>query len=248
MSKAELGFGENFMPDLSLTCAICKGECDESMIFESLKVWRDPVARSGPENMATDEWLFRQGGEEPLLRLYEWAGDWVSLGYFQSLSEARVIFGGDLKYVRRWTGGGIVDHRADSTYTLVIPRSEELAGSRGSESYCAIHKAVAACLQGGGQACDLATEDSKSDSKACFERPVQWDLLATGGGKLAGAGQRRGREGILHQGSVAAPMEILAGLAACLAGEFEEVEFFNMSGLDELVRRYEQDEWLMRVP
>lgn len=236
------------MRELSLTCAICKRECDERMIFERLKVWRDPVARSGPENMAIDEWLFRQAGEVPILRFYEWSGDWVSLGYFQSLAEARGIFGEELSYVRRWTGGGIVDHRADSTYTLVIPRSEDLAGSRGSESYCAIHKAVAVCLQREGQACELASEDSEKDSNACFEKPVQWDLLSTEGGKLAGAGQRRGREGILHQGSAEAPMEMLAGLGDCLAGSCEAVEFVDFPGLAELVTCYERSEWLTRVP
>jgi len=218
------------------------------MIFERLKVWRDPVARSGPENMAIDEWLFRQAGGVPVLRLYEWSGDWVSLGYFQSLAEARGIFGEDANYVRRWTGGGIVDHRADSTYTLVIPRSEDLAGSRGSESYCAIHKAVAACLQRGGQACELASEDSGKDSNACFEKPVQWDLLSVDGGKLAGAGQRRGREGILHQGSVAAPMEGLAGLGDYFAENCELVKFGRFPGLDELVVRYERGDWLTRLP
>ncbi len=236
------------MPDLSLTCDICKRECDESMIFERLKVWRDPIARSGQVNMAIDEWLFRQNAAVPVLRLYEWAGDWVSLGYFQGLAEAKGIFGETPKYVRRWTGGGIVDHRSDTTYTLVIPRCEALADSRGSESYCAIHRAVAACLQNQGKACDLACDDSERETNACFEKPVQWDLLLPEGVKLAGAGQRRGREGILHQGSVATSIDLLVGLGGFLGVECEEVEFDQFDGLQALVARYEQSDWLARVP
>ena len=172
----------------------------------------------------------------------------MSLGCFQSLAEARGIFGDTPRYVRRWTGGGIVDHRADCTYTLVIPKSEPLAGSRGSESYCAIHKAVAACLQREGQVCELASEDSNQSSNACFEKPVQWDLLSGEGGKLAGAGQRRGREGILHQGSVAAGMTEMSGLGECLAKRCERMEFELPSGLGSLIDRYDGLEWLTRVP
>jgi len=79
------------------------------MLFEVLRVWKDSVARSGPENMAVDEWLTSQTAEGPILRIYDWDGDWVSLGYFQSLAEAQRLFGNEVSYVRRWTGGGIVD-------------------------------------------------------------------------------------------------------------------------------------------
>ena len=51
------------------------------MLFEVLRVWKDSVARSGPENMAVDEWLTTQTAEGPILRIYDWDGDWVSLGY-----------------------------------------------------------------------------------------------------------------------------------------------------------------------
>ena len=120
------------------------------MLFENLKVWRDERPRGGPENMAIDEWLMRSVGETAVLRLYFWKGDWVSLGYFQSLAKARQIFGGEPNYVRRWTGGGIVDHRQDLNYTLAIPRSHPLARKRGSDSYCAIHGEIARCLAQGG--------------------------------------------------------------------------------------------------
>ena len=36
------------------------------MLFQKLLVWRDSQARSGPENMAIDEWLMTQLGEVPI--------------------------------------------------------------------------------------------------------------------------------------------------------------------------------------
>jgi lipoate-protein ligase A len=71
------------------------------MLFEKLKVWRDEQSRSGPENMAVDEWLMKSVGDTAVLRLYLWIGDWVSLGYFQSLTDALKIFGEGPEYVRR---------------------------------------------------------------------------------------------------------------------------------------------------
>ena len=50
--------------------------------------WQDPVKRSGPDNMAIDSWLLATA-EEPVLRVYEWKGDWGSVGYFGALSVAR---------------------------------------------------------------------------------------------------------------------------------------------------------------
>lgn len=236
------------MRDLSFTCAIRKTECDERVILKRLKIWRDPEARSGPENMAVDEWLFRNAGEVPLLRLYGWRGDWVSLGYFQSLAAAREIFGIEPQVVRRWTGGGVVDHRADATYTLVIPREEELARRRGSESYGVIHRALAESMRDFGMVCALTGEDSESDSAACFQKPVRCDIIGAEGEKLAGAGQRRGRAGILHQGSVVAPAEAFEKLGPHLADDREEVFFNNLPGLPDLIARYQDTDWLGRIP
>lgn len=218
------------------------------MLFQSLKVWRDEVPKSGPESMAVDEWLMQSVGDTAILRLYSWDGDWASLGYFQSLAEARGIFGEGVNYVRRWTGGGIVDHRQDVTYTLVIPRSHELAGKRGNESYCAIHREIARCLGEGGIACDLTPVDSTHESSACFEKPVAWDLLGEDGRKLAGAGQRRSRQGVMHQGSVAADQESLHELGQFLADECLEFEVGAERPWAERVMKYASSSWLERIP
>ena len=48
----------------------------------------------------------------------------------------------------------------------------------------------------------MIDEDAEADSPACFEKPVAFDIVDGSGRKLAGAGQRRSRRGLLHQGSV----------------------------------------------
>ncbi len=155
--------------------------------------------------MAVDEWLFDRA-ERPLLRIYRWLGDWVSYGYALTESEARQHFpDSGLRYVRRWTGGGVVDHRRDWTYTLVIPGDDPMAGWSAPERYLAIHAAVAATLEAEGIAASLSDGGATTGSDACFSNPVTSDITDSGGGKLAGAGQRLNRNGVLHQGSVLTP-------------------------------------------
>lgn len=168
-------------------------------IFKELLLWIDPVKRTGPEAMAVDEWLL-ETASRPVLRVYGWEGEWASLGYFGKIAEARVLFP-DVGLVRRWTGGGMVDHRADWTYTVVAPQDEPLAAWRGAESYKRIHEALAETLATEGIAASLSSGGDETGAAMCFENPVGHDLLETGR-KLAGAGQRRSRAGLLHQGSV----------------------------------------------
>ena len=119
------------------------------------------------------------------------------------LHDAQLAISG-VQWVRRWTGGGVVDHRADWTYTVVAPTSEPLAHRRGAESYQHLHQALEETLRKEGQAARLSTGAEQTGAALCFENPVPHDLVGGDGRKLAGAGQRRTRQGLLHQGSVAA--------------------------------------------
>lgn len=152
--------------------------------------------------MAVDEWLLAQTLSTPVLRVYEWSGEWGTIGYFGSLTAAQQALPG-LQWVRRWSGGGTVDHRNDWTYTLVLPQSNPIARWKGGLSYAWIHAALARVLAAEGLASALCPDATESTTPLCFERPVEHDLVMPGGSKLAGAGQRRCREGFLHQGSVA---------------------------------------------
>jgi lipoate-protein ligase A len=155
--------------------------------------------------MAIDELLLRDLGNQPVLRVYDWDGAWVSVGYFGDLEAARAEFGPGVSLVRRWTGGGVVDHREDFTYSLVIPPVHPLSKAGRREVYRAVHEGVAAALQACGVKARLVAQDMPGESVHCFEKPVAWDVVAEDGRKLAGAGQRRTRDGFLHQGSVLAP-------------------------------------------
>ncbi|NBV87165.1 MAG: hypothetical protein EBS01_13095, partial [Verrucomicrobia bacterium] len=121
-------------------------------------------------------------------------------GYFQDLAAAQAAHPG-LEIVRRWTGGGNVLHGNDAPYSLIVPRSEPFATRRPADSYCLIHKRLAAALSGIGTAVACIAESLPKQSAECFENPVANDLMQ-GSRKIAGAGQRRTRHGLLHQGSV----------------------------------------------
>ena len=179
---------------------VAHGSC-----FPRLHVIHDPVARPGPMNMALDEVLLGSVGEAVVLRLYDWSEPTVSYGFFEPSAAARRV-AGDRAVVRRWTGGGLVEHGEDLTYSLFVPRSCPFTALRSTESYRWVHAAVATALS----RCDMPAEshDAPVTSpspvgavNACFERPVLHDLVV-GGRKIAGGAQRRNRVGLLHQGSV----------------------------------------------
>ncbi|MCF6311833.1 MAG: hypothetical protein L3J39_05215 [Verrucomicrobiales bacterium] len=180
-----------------------------------LRVWRDDQARCAAMNMALDEVMLREMNESssqlPILRFYDWARPAISIGYFQRWQDTvSEVERAELDWVRRWTGGGRVDHRVDQTYTLVLTRDHPLFYLTPAENYRWVHRCVVQALsQWGAQAVVSDTQQSFSPrgdhSALCFEHPVQFDVVDASGEKLAGAAQRRTRWGLLHQGSVVEP-------------------------------------------
>ncbi|GAA5496817.1 octanoyltransferase LipM [Rubritalea halochordaticola] len=231
------------------------GEAMGVSIFSTLRVWHDPVARTGPENMAVDQLLLEGVSEAPVLRFYAWCRPEVSFGYFESLAEARESFeGDDLEYVRRWTGGGIVDHRVDITYTLVVPREHAVAQMRGAGSYEVIHQAVAEALVLNGVSCKVIQVNEGGGESACFVNPVAFDITDSQGNKLAGAGQKRTRYGLLHQGSVQGVREPESWkealvLALCDHAEsWQPAEELLAKAREVASQRYAQQDWLEKRP
>lgn len=222
-------------------------------IFETLAYWRDERARSGAENMAVDQLLMETVGHHPVLRVYQWSEPTVSFGYFHSLHEAQAAFpctvAHPLTYVRRWTGGGVVDHRADLTYTLVIPRGYPLADERGARSYHLIHQILGQTLKKQGQDVRLVAADESASGPVCFTSPAAYDLADAEGMKIAGAGQRRTRYGLLHQGSLLTALDAgtlgreLASNLADTVRDYAVSESFDEQVALLAAERYGTGEW-----
>lgn len=211
------------------------------VLFAEIVHIADPAPHDGALNMAIDELLLRNA-TAPLVRTYSWARPSVSFGYFGSYAETAAAWP-EHALVRRWTGGGIVCHDHDLTYTLIVPPTESLFTVGIAESYRLVHEAVLAALPGARL---RESRQAESGSGACFENPVQHDLERDGR-KVAGAAQRRTRWGLLHQGSLL--VESAIDLPAALA---KSVRTRNLSA-DELAAaetlaasRYGAVEWLQR--
>jgi lipoate-protein ligase A len=169
------------------------------VLFDKIVIALDPEPHSAAFNMAVDEVLLKQA-QCPVLRIYRWSVPAISFGYFGKFLEAQqAAVGRDV--VRRWTGGGIVDHGADVTYTLVVPRECLFLRHSALESYRLIHEQIARWLLSRGLEATVAPAAAAESASACFASYVQYDILGHGT-KLAGAAQRRTRWGLLHQGSI----------------------------------------------
>lgn len=173
----------------------------DGLLPQTIRFWCDPILRTGYENMAADELLSRRS--EAWLRIYGWARPAVSFGYFDSTPVAAAIFPGEgIEYIRRWTGGGIVDHRKGYTYTVTLPAREGVVYPPADKLYKWIHGALAEALRASGVDCTLLVEDAPDGGRACWASPVASDIVDAAGNKLAGAGQRRYRGAVLHQGLI----------------------------------------------
>ncbi len=169
------------------------------MKFERLRLILDRTPRIAAENMAIDEALFLTA-ENPVIRFYRWARPSISFGYFTAWDEVSNRYG-QFDLVRRWTGGGIVEHGRDLTYSLVCPCPSRPGYPKTTDFYRLVHTAIATVFEGTGQPVEVAQSNEPSHSNACFEKAVRYDLKHEDA-KIAGAAIRRNRRGLLLQGSI----------------------------------------------
>jgi len=194
------------------------------------------LLQSGPGpaalNMALDEALLeampRLG--QPALRFYGWSEPAASFGYFQKYADVELAT--LLRpLVRRPTGGGVVPHDADWTYSVAFPTSHAWYSFKAPESYRRVHEWVQFAFARLGVVADLAPRGQTAIPGHCFAGYEESDVLWHGK-KIAGAAQRRTRAGLLIQGSVQPPPLSLARedwqTALCDAAR----EAFGMNGVE----------------
>jgi len=164
-------------------------------------------------NMALDEALLEAVSRlgRPVLRFYGWSEPAATFGYFQKYAEIeRATLLRPL--IRRPTGGGIVSHDTDWTYSFVVPPNHGWHLLKAEESYRRIHEWIQSAFAELKVETELAPSANKSALRtphsalpsACFAGYEKNDLLWRGK-KIAGAAQRRNKLGLLIQGSIQPP-------------------------------------------
>lgn len=170
-------------------------------------IWH--IVNSGPcdaaFNMALDEALLESVSQlgSPVLRFYGWTQPAATFGYFQHFADIeRATLLRPL--IRRPTGGGLVPHDADWTYSLAFPAGHEWHSLRAEESYRRVHEWIQHAFTHLAVETELAPCCKKTAPGQCFVGYEKSDLLWHGK-KIAGAAQRRNKLGLLIQGSVQPP-------------------------------------------
>jgi lipoate-protein ligase A len=164
--------------------------------------------RRGARSFYPDEALLESVARlgRPVLRFYGWAEPAATFGYFQKYAgvERATLL---RPLIRRPTGGGIVPHDADWTYSLAFPPGHEWHSLKAAGSYRRVHEWIQSAFAKLNVATELApTPHSElrtpnSEMGQCFAGHEKFDLLWNGR-KIAGAAQRRNQLGLLIQGSV----------------------------------------------
>ena len=165
------------------------------------------------EQMALDEVLVRDRPAVLTLRFYHWpAGPAVTFGYAQFVQEVRRTLQMrqlNAPYARRPTGGGVVFHGKDLTFSLIFPSAD-----RPSEIYKKLHGCIHAELGrvgltgrlfAGHLPVSAYAPSVNHSASACFINPVENDLLADDGAKILGGAIRRFGTTVLYQGSLQTP-------------------------------------------
>ena len=145
--------------------------------------------------MAADSFLL-DTALQPTLRLYQWDGPWLSLGYAQK--ELAV----DIPWVRRPSGGRAVLHHHEITYAIVLPSFE---GSLG-EIYTRITSLWLRTLSGLRSGVARAEQSQSGEGDPSCYQLSQRGEIQLDGQKLVGSAQLRRGQRLLQHGSI--PTEV----------------------------------------
>jgi lipoate-protein ligase A len=169
--------------------------------------WRflDSGALPGSEQMAIDAGLMDRAREtgEAVLRVYAWTGPTLSFGRNEvardRFSPATLQREG-VSAVRRPTGGRVLLHDHEVTYSVTAPDSHAPTLAVG---YLAINRLLRRALEHLGVAVDVAPAGRaiRPTGAPCFAEPSAGELVVEGR-KLVGSAQLRERGAVLQHGSI----------------------------------------------
>ncbi len=146
----------------------------------------------------------------PLIHFYNFENPAATYGYFLK-PEIFLKQGHGLNLARRPTGGGILFHLWDLTFSILIPKNHHAYSDDVMKNYKTINDLVLLAISKYLKTplINLLPESpvvfDEVANNFCFAKPTKYDVMIDGK-KVAGAAQRRKKNGFLHQGSISMHM------------------------------------------
>lgn len=184
-------------------------------MIDAVTTWRliDTGSLPGPVNMAIDEALLRSfdpASSRPVLRLYGWSPPALSLGRFQSAGQVlnlELCREAGIAVVRRITGGGVIYHADELTYSIVCAPGQIPPAASVKDSFRVLTRFLLEFYHRLGldaaYALDAAPAGTRLGERTafCFAGKESFDILANGC-KIGGNAQRRLKGLIFQHGSI----------------------------------------------
>jgi len=172
----------------------------------------DTGSASAKKNMQIDSDLLDRIGvsKKPILHLYSWSKPSVSFGYFIDIGkylDINKLQEREIDFTRRPTGGGIVFHIWDYAFSFLMPRPHKMFSENTLENYRFVNNVVLEALKGFLEETGLKLigQDLRAENLTqvnfCMAHPTKYDVIMNGK-KVAGASQRKTKNGYLHQGTI----------------------------------------------
>lgn len=160
-------------------------------------------------NMERDRLFLDSLDRQPILHFYEWKGLCATYGHFiqpTHFFHLDRVKNQRLQLAKRPTGGGILFHKGDLTFSVLLPSHHPAFSLNTLNNYAFVNLAVARSLERLlGMSSHLLEKPLEPSTLLqghfCMAHPTQFDLIFSGR-KIGGAAQRRTKRGFLHQGSL----------------------------------------------
>ena len=165
----------------------------------------DSGCLSAKENMQIDEELISsfKTTDKPILRLYSWHENSCTIGISQNFEDIPQLEKYKNTYAKRMTGGGVLFHGNDISYSLVMPTSM-MKGLSVKQSYEKICSFLLEFYKSLGLRAMYAKDDDNivlSKSNYCQVGFEPYDIVIDGK-KIGGNAQRRKKDVIFQHGSI----------------------------------------------